>query len=263
VLQHGAVLSSRELGVLAALGLVEANVLKRPKVAVISTGSEIAEPGKPLPPGKIFDINTCTLTAAVLESGCQPIGSHIVKDDDVKLLKKTLKEAMDTADMVVTSGGVSVGPKDVLPKILDELGEPGLVVHGVAVKPGKPVAFAVIDGTPVFSLPGHPTSSLLMFHLLVRPMLLKMAGRGVMQSASVKATTTQKLFSARGRRTFISVTLSHDKGGRWKASQVPGGESGAITTLAKADGYMEIKENQQFIEAGSEVTVFLFKPTSV
>ncbi|MGB9134130.1 MAG: gephyrin-like molybdotransferase Glp [Candidatus Bathyarchaeia archaeon] len=260
VLKCGAVLSSRELGVLAALGFTEARVFKRPKVAVISTGAEIVEPGKPLPLGKIFDINTCTLTAATLESGGQPVSSGVVQDDDVKLLKKTLKKAVETADMVVTSGGVSVGPKDILPRILDELGEPGLVVHGVAVKPGKPVAFAVVKGIPVFSLPGHPTSSLLMFHLLVRPMLLKMAGRGTVQPVSVEATITQKLFPARGRRTFISVTLSRDKAGCWRASQVPGGESGAITTLAKADGYVEIKETQQFIDAGSDVTVFLFKP---
>ena len=260
VLESGAVLSSKEVGVLAALGFTKANVFKRPKVAIVSTGAEIVEPGKPLPPGKIYDINTYTLTAATAECGCEPVGLGVVQDDDIRLLKKTLKEALKAADVVVTSGGVSVGPKDIVPKILSELGRPGVLVHGVAVKPGKPFAFAVAGGKPIFSLPGHPTSSLLTFQLLVRPTLLKMAGRKVTLPATVKATNVNKLFSARGRRTFVTVTLQRDKAGKWRASQVPGGESGAITTLAKADGYVELKETQQFVEAGSEITVFLFKP---
>lgn len=259
VLKRGNVLSSRELGVLAALGFKRVKVFKQPKVAVVSTGAEIVEPGKPLPPGKIYDINTYTLTAAVLESGGKPVGFGIVPDDDVKLLKETLKKAMDAVDIVVTSGGVSVGPKDVVPKIVAQLGKPGLVVHGVAVKPGKPATVAVVSNKPLFSLPGHPTSSLLMFHLLVRPILFKMSGKKEKLFATVKAVATEKLFSARGRRTFITVALSRDSAGRWLASPVPTGESGAIMTLARADGYVELKETQQFIEAGEEVTVYLFK----
>ncbi len=259
VLKGGAVLSSRQLGVLAALGIMEVKVFRQPKVAIVSTGAEIVTPGKPLPPGKIYDVNTYTLTAAVLESGAKPVSLGMVQDDDVESLKATLRKAADTADVVITSGGVSVGPKDVLPKVLGELVESGLVVHGVAVKPGKPVAVAVVDGKPLFALPGHPTSSLLMFHLLVRPMLFKLGGKQVKPVATVRAVTTERLFSARGRRTFITVTLSQDNEGRWIVSPVPTGQSGAITTLAKADGYLEVKETQQFIEVGSEVTVSLFK----
>jgi molybdenum cofactor synthesis domain-containing protein len=259
VLKRGISMSSCELGVLAAVGVTHVKVFKQPRVVIISTGAEIVEPGKPLPSGKIYDINTYTLTAAVLESGGEPIGFGIAQDDDIELLRKTLKKAIDVADVVITSGGVSVGPKDVVPRIIDELGKPGLVVHGVAVKPGKPVAFAIIDSKPVFSLPGNPTSSLLMFHLLVRPILFTMAGKEEKPFATVKAIVTARLFSARGRRTFITVTLSRDDESRWLASPVPTGQSGAITTLAKADGYVELKETQQFIEAGEEVNVFLFK----
>ncbi|MFP3985382.1 MAG: gephyrin-like molybdotransferase Glp [Candidatus Bathyarchaeia archaeon] len=259
VVKCGHVASSREIGVLAALGIAKVKVFRQPKIAIISTGAEIVSPGKPLPPGKIYDINTYTLTVAVLESGGVPFRFGIVKDDDVDRLKITLKKAIGMADLVVTSGGVSVGPKDVLPKVLDELGKPGLVVHGVAVKPGKPVAVAVVDKKPVFALPGHPTSSLLMFHLLVRPILFKMLGKVDEPVATVEATITDKVFSARGRRTFITVTLSRDCENRLLASPVPTGQSGAITSLAKADGYVELKENRQFMEAGEEVTVFLFK----
>ena len=260
VLFHGTVLSSREVGVLAALGFTQVKVFKQPKVAVVSTGAEVVEPGKPLSPGKIYDVNMYTLVAAVLESGGAPVGFGIVEDEDVELLRSTLKRAISEVDIVITSGGVSVGPKDVVPKIVGELGKPGLVVHGVAVKPGKPVAVAVANGKPVFALPGHPTSSLLMFHLLVRPILFKMAGRKEKPFATVKAVVTEKLFSAQGRRTFITVTLSRDERSRWLASPVPTGQSGAITTLAKADGYVELKETQQFVEAGEELTVYLFKP---
>ncbi len=260
VLKRGNSLSSRELGVLAALGFTQVKVFRQPKVAIVSTGAEIAELGKPLPSGKIYDINTYTLAAAVYESGGQPVSFGVVQDENVELLKATLKKAISAADVVITSGGVSVGPKDVVPKIINELGKPGLIVHGMAVKPGKPVAVAVVGDKPVFALPGHPTSSLLMFHLFVRPMLFKMTGKKEKPYVTVKAFAAEKLFSARGRRTFITVTLSRDEKNRWLASPVPTGESGAITTLAKADGYVELGETQQFVEAGEEVTVFLFKP---
>ncbi len=260
VLKRGNSLSSRELGVLAALGFTQVKVFRQPNVAVVSTGAEIAEQGKPLPPGKIYDINTYTLAAAVYESGGQPVSLGVIQDKNVELLKATLKKAIGAADVVITSGGVSVGPKDVVPKIISKLGKPGLIVNGVAVKPGKPVAVAVVADKPVFALPGHPTSSLLMFHLLVRPTLFKMAGKAEKPYATVKAFSAEKLFSARGRRTFITVTLSRDDKNRWLASPVPTGESGAITTLAKADGYVELSETRQFVEAGEEVTVFLFKP---
>ena len=257
VLAQGSVLSHRHLGVLAALGFAQTKVFKQPRVAIISTGMEIVEPGKTLPPGKIYDINTYTLSAAVSESGGQPVHLGIVRDDDKELLKATLKKALDSADIVMTSGGVSVGPKDIVPKALAELGKPGLIVHGVAIKPGKPVAVAVIRGKPAFSLPGNPTSSLLVFHLIVRPILFRMTGRSEKPIATIQAVNAVKLFPARGRRTFIMVTISRARTGKWLASPVPPGQSGAITTLAKADGFVEIKENQQFVEAEKEVTVNL------
>jgi molybdenum cofactor synthesis domain-containing protein len=265
VLRRGDGLSPREVGVLAALGFAQVPVFKRPKVAVISTGAEIVAPGESLPAGKIYDINTYTLTAAVVTSGGVPLEFAVVPDDDLKLLGETLKKAVGAADMVLTSGGVSVGPKDVVPQVLDELGKPGVVVHGVAVKPGKPVAVAIVQGKPIFALPGNPTSSLLMFHLLVRPVLSKMVGTNAPPSATVMATTTAKLFAARGRRTFVMVALSRgeDRGDGWLASPVATGQSGAITTLAKADGYVELRENQQFLQAGETVTVCLFKALEV
>ncbi len=257
VLKKGRFLASREIGVLAAIGLTEVTVYKRPKVAVLSTGSEVVEPGKVLPPGKIYDINAHTLSAAVLETGGEPINLGIIPDE-MDSLKKALETALSSADAVITSGGVSVGPKDFTPQVVDSLGKPGVIISGVAVKPGKPITIAVIDGKPVFSLPGNPTSSLFMFNVFVRPILVKLAGRTEEELPTLKAVAAKKMFPARGRRTFVMVNLAYDKTGTLLVSPVPTGLSGAITTLSKADGFVEISEKQQFVDAGTEIDVYLF-----
>jgi len=259
ILKIGQTISPRETGVPAALGLTQVTVYKRPKVAVISTGAEIVEPGHALSPGKIYDINASTLSAAVQECGGEPVNLGIIPDD-MDQLKSALKKALDLADMTVTSGGVSVGPEDIIPQVLNTLGKPGVIISGIAVKPGKPTTVAIIDGKPVFSLPGHPTSALLMFHLLISPQIYRMTGRGEKASPMVRALAEKRMFSAKGRRTFTMVKLVCDKSGRLLASPVASGLSSAITTLAKADGFVEITEEQQFIEAGDEVSVWLFRP---
>jgi putative molybdopterin biosynthesis protein len=258
VLKAGQLLGSREIGVLAALGMAKVNVYAIPRVAVLSTGAEITEPGGRLPLGKIYDINAYSLTAAVLESGGKPVYLGVFPDD-ITELQKALRQALASADMVITSGGVSVGPKDVMPQTLDSLGKPGVIVCGIATKPGKPTTVALIDGKLVFSLPGHPTSALLVFHLLVRPIVQRMVGIKAGKSLRVKAVAAMRMFPAKGRKTFIMVKLKRDEANRLVAAPVPTGLSGAITTLAKADGFVEIPENQQFIDANEEVTVHLFK----
>jgi putative molybdopterin biosynthesis protein len=257
VLKEGRILGSREIGVLAAIGSTEATVYRRPKVAVLSTGAEVVAPGEKLPLGKIYDINAFTLSAAVLEAGGEPINLGIIPDEKDKLTQ-ALKNALNSADVVITSGGVSVGPKDFTPQVVDSLGKPGVIISGVAVKPGKPLTIAIIDGVPVFSLPGNPTSSLFMFSMFVRPILIQLAGRPEERIPTIKAISAKKMFPARGRRTFIMVNLSFDKDGRIIASPVPTGLSGAITTLTKADGFIEISEKQQFVDAETEIDVFLF-----
>lgn len=261
VLRRDAVLSTYEIGALAAVGCAQAKVYKRPRVAVFSTGAEVVEPGKPLKPGKIFDINAHALSASVLECGGEPLNMGIVQDEPEKM-KTALQKALKTADLIITSGGVSVGPTDIIPKVLDTLGKPGVVVYGVAVRPGKPTTIAVINGKPVFSLPGHPTSSLFIFHLFVRQILLRMAGRRVEQPIIIKANVAERFFSSRGRRTYITVKLKKERSGRIVASPASAGLSGAITTLSKADGFVVIHESQQFVEKGAAVNVELFKPST-
>lgn len=258
ILKKGQTLSSWEIGVLAALGIAKVEVYKRPKVAIISTGPEIVELGKPLPSGKIYDINAHTLNAAVLECGGQPLNFGIVPDEADKL-KTAIRKALSSADVVITSGGVSAGPRDLIPEILSQLGEPGIIIDGMAVKPGKPTTIAIVDRKPVFALPGHPTSSLLMFHILVRPIIVKMAGKTEEPLPFVEVIVGARIFSEKGRRTFIMVNLSRDKTGKTLVSPVATGLSGAITTLTKADGFIELPESQQFINAGENVKVYLLK----
>ena len=258
VLKAGQVLGSSEIGVLAALGKTKAKVYKPPMIAVLSTGGEVTEPGKVLPPGKIYDINAYSLSTAVIESGGKPVYFGVVPDDKAAL-KKALECALASADMVITSGGVSVGPRDFTPQIVDSFGKPGLIVYGVAVKPGKPTTVAFVGDKPVFSLPGHPTSALLIFYLLVRPYIQRLSGRPVTEIKSVRAFAGARMFSAKGRRTFVMVRLSFDEKGRLFAEPVETGASGAITTLAKADGFVEVPENQQFIDVDEEVSVKLFR----
>ncbi|MDH5733120.1 MAG: molybdopterin-binding protein [Candidatus Bathyarchaeota archaeon] len=259
MIRRDQLLSSRDIGVFAALGFTKVDVYKRPRVAVLSTGAEIVEPGKSLVPGKIYDINAYTISAAVQECGGQPSNFGIVPDE-IDELRAVLKKALASADIIITSGGVSVGPKDVVPKVLNMLGKPGVIVSGIAIKPGKPTTIAIVNKKPIFSLPGHPTSSLLIFHVFVRPIILKMAGRQQEPPFIVKATAAEKMFQAKGRRTFVMVDLIQDESGKLLARPVALGLSGAITTLSKAEGFVIIPERWQFINAGDDVTVHLFKP---
>ncbi len=257
-LRAGMTLGPREIGVLAALGKAVVDVYRVPIVAVLSTGGEVTEPGKELLPGKIFDINAYSLCAAIFESNSRPILIGVVSDDKHEL-RKALEHALTLADVVVTSGGVSIGPKDIIPQTVNSLGAPGLIFSGVSVKPGKPVTAALIGRKPVFSFPGHPAAALLMFQLLARPILQTMAGKSESEPASVNAFSGNRMFSAKGRRTFVMVHLIRNPEGKLYTESVETGVSGAITTLAKADGYVEVPENVQFIDINEEVKVWLLK----
>jgi len=258
VLKKGQVLGSSEIGVIAALGLTKIKVSRIPIVAVLSTGGEVTEPGKALPFGKIYDINAYSISTAVIESGAKPVYFGVVPDDKASL-SKALQAALASADMVITSGGVSVGPRDYTPQIVDSLGKPGIVVYGIAVKPGKPTTVGFVGEKPIFSLPGHPTSALLIFYLLARPLIQQLAGRHVTGMTVVRAAAGARMFSAKGRRTFVMIKLEFDKNCKLIAEPVETGASGAITTLAKADGFVEIPENEQFVDVDQEVAVVLFR----
>jgi len=257
VLREGQLLTSREIGVLAAIGKISVKVYRKPKVAVISTGDEIVKSGEKLPYGKIYDINGHSIFSAVKECGGEPIFIGIARDD-VREIIDMIREGFEKADIVITSGSTSAGVKDVLYQIVDQLGEPGVIVHGIKIKPGKPTVIAVVDNKPLFGLPGYPTSALTIFRLIVAPVIRKMAGLPpVVQEDTVSAILKTRIYAPPGRKYLVSVSLAKDKDGNLVAVPTPGG-SGTITNLANADGYFEIPEDVEFVDEGERVQVKLF-----
>ncbi|MEM3726231.1 MAG: molybdopterin biosynthesis protein [Candidatus Bathyarchaeia archaeon] len=257
ILRKGTVLTPREIGVLASIGVTEVKVFRKPTVAIISTGNEIVQPGKPLEYGKIYDINAYSIYASAIENGGQPVLLGIVKDE-AELITRKLREGLQKADMVITSGGTSAGVGDLLYQIIDNLGKPGILVHGVSVKPGKPLIIAVVDGKPLFGLPGYPTSALTIFQIFVMPVLREMAGlKPQLENVVIHAKTAEKIYLQEGRREYLPVNVILGEDGECTAYPVLSG-SGAITTLAEADGFIEIPENRTFLESGEIVMVKLF-----
>ena len=248
VLSAGDVLNPSRIGTLAAIGALEIEVYARPSVAILSTGNEVVEPGQPLGPGQIYDINRYTLSAIVTSHG----GMAVVMPTAPDTLAG-LNDAIDAAlghDLIVFSGGSSVGERDL---ILDAVGRRGeILFHGIAVKPGKPTAFARIGKTPVLGMPGYPTSCLSNGYMLLVPMLRKMARLPEYRPHVVRVPLARRIVSTTGRHQFYTVRLED-------GSAVPAFKaSGDITSMAHADGYLEIPAHVDIVEAGELVDVKLF-----
>ncbi|RLI77235.1 molybdopterin biosynthesis protein [Archaeoglobales archaeon] len=255
IVRKDTVLTQREIGVLSAAGFKSVKVYKKPKVAVVSTGNELVAPGDKLDYGKIYDVNSYAICAAVKENGGEAIFLGIARDNEEEI-KAKIVEGLEIADIVICSGGTSAGMGDLMHRILDSIGKPGLIVHGVSVKPGKPTIIAVCNNKPVFGLPGYPTSALMIFEIFVAPLLRKIAGISV-ERKKVKAKLPLKVFSSVGRREFLPVNVVEGVEG-YTAYPVSGHYSGAITALSETDGFIEIPENKAFLESGEEVEVNLF-----
>jgi putative molybdopterin biosynthesis protein len=267
VLRRGELLGYRETGVLAALGLAEAEAVRRPRVAVLSTGDELVPPGRPLPPGCVYDSNGTVLADAVRELGGEPVPLGIVPDDPDRL-RAALRQALD-CDAVLLSGGTSKGAGDVSYRVVGGLGRPGVVAHGVALKPGKPLCLAAVDPggdrrpVPVVILPGFPTSAVFTFQEFVAPVLRRLAGRREPPSAVVTARLPVRVNSERGRTEYLLVGLV--AGGRRPEGSAPpfvaypmGKGSGSVTAFSRADGFLVIPRQREYLEAGSTVEVHLF-----
>ena len=248
LLEKGTRLGFKETALLSAVGLAEVPVFRRPKVAVISTGNELVPPGEELKPGRIYDINGRAIADAVRELGGEAVFLGIAKDDR-ESLKALIEKGVECCDLVILSGGASGGIRDLTSSIIEELGE--VMIHGIAIQPGKPTIIGLIDGKPVFGLPGYPTSCLTNFTLLVAPLLRKLLGRES-EVRKVKKKLAHKVFSVKGRRQFLPVRIEGDK-----AVPILKG-SGAVTSFIGADGFIEVPENVEILEAGEEVEVTFF-----
>ncbi|MDQ1081765.1 molybdopterin biosynthesis protein [Pseudoroseomonas cervicalis] len=256
LLRRGAIITAREIGMLAASGHAAVAVVRRPRVAVLSTGDELVPPGTlPLPPGAIADSNAAILGAAVAENGGEALPRGILPDDEAKL-EAAVRAALAEADMVVLSGGTSKGAGDVSHRILARLGPPGIVAHGVALKPGKPLCLAVAGGKPVVVLPGFPTSAIFTFHEFVVPVLRALAGLPPRQETEREARLALRTPSELGRTEYVMASLAEAPEGGLAAWPLGKG-SGSVTAFAQADGFFSVPALSAGVEAGAEVRLRL------
>ncbi|MGH7202442.1 MAG: molybdopterin biosynthesis protein [Planctomycetaceae bacterium] len=254
ILRAGQTLTSREIGVLAAVGLDHISVFRRPRVAILSTGDEIVPPGTERPPGFVYDSNLAILTAAVTELGGEPVPLGVVGDDEDRL-REALALAM-SCDVVVLSGGTSKGAGDLSYRVVERaLRPPGIVAHGVALKPGKPICLAVSDGKPVVILPGFPTSAIFTFHEFVAPVVRALVGGPSERRDTVTARLPMRINSDRGRTEYLLVSLVRTEEGL--AAYPMGKGSGSVTTFSHADGFITIDQHTEILDAGSQVVVTL------
>jgi molybdopterin molybdotransferase/putative molybdopterin biosynthesis protein len=250
VLRRGTLLTSRETGVLAAIGASSARVVRRPRVAIISTGDEIIEPGRPLPPASVFDSNATMLADAVREQGGEPVMLGIVGDVEAEL--ETAFAIGLACDVVLLSGGTSKGMGDLSYRVLARR-SPGSVVHGVALKPGKPICLGAVGTSPVVVLPGFPTSAIFTFHEFVAPVIRRMAGLRPEARETLPARMPSRFNSEIGRTEYLLVNLV--EGPEGTTAYPLGKGSGSVTTFAKADGFVTIPRDREFLSAGERVEV--------
>ena len=253
-MRKGQTIGSREIGMLAACGLAGIDVVRRPKVAVLSTGDELVALGESLRPGGVYDSNGAIVAAAVAEAGGEPVpfGSF---PDDVTTLGLAIRTALESCDMVLLSGGTSKGAGDLSHRVVSQLGEPGVVVHGVALKPGKPLCLAVAEGKPLVVLPGFPTSAIFTFHAFVAPVIRAKAGLPPEASRTVEAEVPVRIPSELGRKEFVLVALVAGEHGPVAFPTAKG--SGSVTSFSQADGFLEIDALASSLDAGTRATVTL------
>jgi putative molybdopterin biosynthesis protein len=252
VLFRGTPLTSRETGVLAAIGRERVSVQRRPRVAILSTGDEIVQPGEPMRPGLVFDSNGRILADAVRELGGEPWFLGAFRDDE-GALRAAVERAVADADLVLLSGGTSKGEGDLCARVVDDL-EPGILVHGVALKPGKPICLAAHGARPVVILPGFPTSAVFTFHEFVAPVLREMAGRPPERRETVPAHLALPVQSDRGRLEYLLVGLVRRADGALAAWPMGKG-SGSVTSFSRADGFVRIPRNVELVEGDAPVEV--------
>jgi putative molybdopterin biosynthesis protein len=254
LLRRGTRVGAREIGMLAACGLDRIDVVRRPKVAVLSTGDELVEPGRPLKPAGVYDSNGAIIAASIAEAGGEPIVFGAYPDDAV-LLEKAVRDALAVSDIVVLSGGTSKGAGDLSHRVVSQLGKPGILVHGVALKPGKPLCLGVIGDKPIVVLPGFPTSAIFTFHTFVAPIIRARAGLPPEARETISARVPVRVASEMGREEFVLVSLVDSDEG---TVAVPIGKgSGAVTSFSQADGFFEIDALASVLEADSVARVTL------
>lgn len=257
VLRAGSIIGAREIGMLSACGTAHVTVACKLRVAVVSTGDELVQPGEPLRPAGIYDANGAIISAAVIENGGEASFLGAFADDEERL-EAAMRDALASHDVLILSGGTSKGAGDISYRIIERLGSPGIIAHGVALKPGKPLCLAVCNGKPVIILPGFPTSAMFTFHDMIVPVLRRLARLPPRVDAQTSAQLPFRIASELGRTEYVMVSLVQGRDGL--TAYASGKGSGAMTAFTQADGFIRIDALADHLPAGEHVQVTLFTP---
>lgn len=258
-IKAGKRINSYHVGLAAALGKTHLEVYRKPKVAVLATGNELAELGTQRLPNQIYDSNRTMLAAMLQELGAEATELGIAKDNLEEISQK-IQQALKNNDAVITTGGTSVGGLDLVPDAVNSLGEPGVLVHGVALRPAMPTALAALDGKPVLILSGNPVAAVIGFEVFGRPLICKLLGlRKTEARPTVEAVLARRVASALGRKTYVRV-LVRKKNGRLVAEPISAKGSGSLSTLTISNGYVVVSENREGVSEGETVKVHMFAP---
>jgi len=258
VVEAGTRLQPHHLGLLAALGITEVNVTRKPRIAIISTGNELVELGGKPSRDQIINSNRFLISGLCEELVTEPMYLGVVRDDEKEIRTKII-EGLKRADAVITTGGTSVGAADLVPLVVNKLGTPGIVVHGVAMRPGTPTALGLLEGKPVFVLSGYPVAATIGFEVFARPVILKLLGVEGEPRPRVDAQLARRVAGALGRRVYLRVKAFEQEGKLYAMPILTRG-SGLLSSLTKANGYVVIPEDREGLEEGETVTVHLFSP---
>ncbi len=262
ILRSGTLMRPQDVGIIAALNIPEVKVTRKPRVGVLSTGNELVGLGEDVSGGKIVDSNRPTIFAMVVSAGGQPVDLGIATDEEEDVAKKFGMGIAD-CDIVLASGGTSVGERDLLPSVVNSFGSPGLIVHGVAIRPGRPTALGAIHGRPVVLLPGFPVAAMIAFDVFVHPIIDRMLGVATsLPSPSVVAKALRRMPSSLGNRTFARVIVRRLEG-EYVFEPLRTSGSGIISSMVRANGMVTIPENKEGIEEGEIVEVMLMRPVEV
>ena len=258
----GTRLKPHHLGIIAAFGMSEVEVFQKPKVAVLATGNELVRVGDKIRENKVFDSNRVVLTALCNELGAEVIDLGIARDDMEEISQK-LNNGLRRADAVMTSGGTSVGGPDLVPEVAARIGKPGILVHGVAMRPGMPTGLAVVGKKPIILLPGNPVAVMLSFEVFGRPLISRMLGLQATESRPVlMARTKRKISTTLGRKNLVRVHVSREKG-EFIADPISARGSSLFSTMIRSNGYVIVPENQEGLTEGAMVAVNMFEELKV
>jgi len=255
--EMGTRLRPQHLGLIAALGMNRVKVYDKPRIAVLATGNELVELGNRLQGSQIFETNKLVLSALCRDLGAEPLDMGIARDDVDEIFER-LRVGLEKADAMITSGGTSVGGSDLVPDAVNKVAKPGVIVHGVAMRPAMPTALAVVKDKPILILPGNPVAAMIGFEVFARPLISRMLGlKRTEPRLTVEAKMTRGIATALGRRNFVRVRV-FPRGDELLAEPVSARGSGMISTMTKANGFVIVPENREGLEEKEQVLVQLF-----